>query len=67
MTLDNIIVVVSIKKKKGAILASFNKLEKDIWDWTKGKIFGSLHIMYLELKILFLISGHFFIITKNGI
>ena len=37
MTLDNIIVVVSIKKKKGAILASFNKLEKDIWDWTKGQ------------------------------
>ena len=37
MTLDNITAVVSIKKKKGAILASFNKLEKDIWDWTKGQ------------------------------
>ena len=68
LKLDNTGAVAHINKKGGTISAYSNKLAKDIWNWAKGKIFGSPHPMYMGLKILLLISGHVsFIITKSGL
>ena len=67
LKLENTTAVAYINKKVETISASCNKLAKVFGTEPKGKIFGSLHPMYLGLKILLLISGHvFFMITKSG-
>ena len=55
-------------KKRGLSRPLVRNQEKTFGTGLKGKIFGSVHPMYMGLKILLLVSGHvFFMITKSGL
>ena len=70
LKLNNAAAVPYINKKGETILASCNKLVKDIWNWAMEQNIwiSAAHVSTWGFKTFLVISGHrFFPITKSGV